>query len=217
MLFRSYNKLTKEKGINLIFRKAILGIEYGLTLLRLNKILRARVILDKSIKTILCIDEKSADLFYNFVYVAESKIRLHNFAEAYKDCVSALQFYDKSNHNYKNLINGYRIYHMSIIKYKQKDYELSLKHFSDFFAHMNVFCKGFLDKSVYEKLLKDGVFKIIKDHKDIQKCLDNSLKIFIAIYGENHSFVKDYVAENCKNHSWICEKMKIIWYYFQLS
>lgn len=94
-------------------------------------------------------------------------------------------------------------------------YYKSLKNFSAFFRNMNNFCRGFLDKSVYEQLISENVFEIIKDSKDIQKCLDNSLKIFTAIYGENHSFVRDYVAENCKNRSWIYEYIKIAGYYLR--
>lgn len=94
-------------------------------------------------------------------------------------------------------------------------YHKSLKYFSDLFRYMNSFCRGFLDKSVYERLVSENAFEIIKDSKDIQKCLDNSLKIFTAIYGENHSFVRDYVAENCKNRSRIYEYIKIAGYYLQ--
>ena len=151
-------------------------------------------------------------MYTAYLTIIESEIRLDKLKEACRKCEEGLKMITIGNHNYAKLLFGTNIYHMAIIKYKQKDHTLALKYFFDFFTRMNEFCKGFLDKPVYEKLVTENAFE---NTNDVQKCLDNSLKIFTAIYGENHSFVKSYVAENCKNRSWLYEKAKIAEYYLQ--
>ena len=47
-------------------------------------------------------------------------------------------------------------------------------------------------KDEFLALEKDNVFNT---NKDIPQCLVDSKKIFSTIYGENHPFVKDYVAK----------------------
>ena len=142
-------------------------------------------------------------------------MKLNNLFNANENCKLFIDINKNFNIEYDIWLNSIFYYNMSIIKYKQKEYELSLKHFAEFFKHMKEFCKGFLDEPIYNNLEKENVFEIIKETKDIQKCLDNSLKIFTAIYGKDHSFVKDYVAENCKNRSWLYEHIKIAGYYLQ--
>jgi tetratricopeptide (TPR) repeat protein len=134
-------------------------------------------------------------LIYAIFYRIEAGIILGKLNEAYEDCKFAIDFKRWNQDNTSLVRRNTCHYHAAVIKYKQKDYALSLKHFSDFLQSMNEFCKGFLEKDVYEKLLNTGAFEIIKEESQIKICFQNSLKIFSAIYGENHPFVKNYVSK----------------------
>jgi tetratricopeptide (TPR) repeat protein len=145
-------------------------------------------------------------------YYLESLIRLNKLTKAYK-VFNKRSSENIIRRNYNYLQYCITNYHAAIIKYKQFDWDLSLKHFYDFFVNVDKFCKEFLDKPIYDKLVLENTFEIVMEQKNIQKCLANSLKIFTVIYGENHSFVKDYVAKNCKQRSWIYDELKIWRYY----
>ena len=148
------------------------------------------------------------------VRMIEVLVRFSELDEAYELCKYGLSF-KKCNNNGFRLLYNICHYHAAVIKHKQNNYKLSLKHFSDFFESMNNFCKGFLEKSAYDKLISENAFEIIKDESRIRKYLQNSLKIFATIHGENHSFVKNYVTENCKDYSWIEQKLIIIGHYMK--
>jgi hypothetical protein len=202
--------------LNLHTTKIISDIEYTHAFLRKGKLLYAQKKLSDTIKKCKML-RKKALLSRALVYEMEVLVKLFNFDIVYANYkyLASIPCEEREANNYANLLFISCHYHAAVTKYKQEDCELSLKHFSEFFTHMNDFCKGFLDKPVYDKLISENTFEIIKDKLQIQKCLGNSLKIFTAIYGKNNSFVKDYVAENCKNRSWIYEKLKILGYYLE--
>ena len=176
------------------FLETNIDTEYAYTLLRKNDLKKAIKILDKSIYTKILISDYKY-LFYALVYRSEVNIRLNNFKEAYEDCKKALEIDKicKQNHNFNKLQNSICYYNMAIAKHKQKDNVTSLKHFEDFFKDIKKFCEEFLEG---EKLKHLKNIKSFEFHENIKICLKNSLEIFKAIYGEEHSFVINYVSNN---------------------
>ncbi len=120
-------------------------------------------------------------------------VRLNRLNEAYSDFQYAIKQKGNSSDNYTKLLVCICFYHAFIIKYKQEDYKLAFEHFAAFIGSIREFCKGFLEKNDYEKLLNENAFEIITDELQIKTCLKNSLKIFSFIYGKEHPFVKDYI------------------------
>ncbi|MBS0186111.1 MAG: hypothetical protein JSS34_07220 [Proteobacteria bacterium] len=179
--------------------KAYIFLGIGEMLLRNKKIKEAEVKLTESIKT----SEKLAgkfDALQAKVFRAEARIRLGKFKEGYEDCMSAIKTERKISHNYFNLMYFTSFYHAAIIKYKENDLVISSKHFEDFFKYMKEFCKDFLDPHEFQLLEEKKVFNKIIHGKnpniyEIKDCLRRSAEIFISIYGENHSFIKDYVKK----------------------
>lgn len=135
------------------------------------------------------------------ILLAEAKIRLKKFNEAYKDCRFVFNLKRKERSNYLDLMYITTFYHAAIIKYKQNDPQKSAEHFADFIKQMREFCKGFLGEKEYKVLESKGVFIEIDLTKaltkeDIKQYLSRSTQIFRAIYGSDHPFVKDYVMKN---------------------
>jgi tetratricopeptide (TPR) repeat protein len=186
-------KKYKEEDLPLS-HKVFLESEKNYSLLWLGKHKLAEEKLSDAIEKLKYL-ENSKLLIYAIFYRIEARITLGKLKEAYEDCKFAIDFKRWNLDNTSTVRRNTCHYHAAIIKYKQKDYIPSLKHFSDFFQSMNEFCRGFLEKTVYEKLQKENAFEIIKDESQIKICLQNSLKIFSAIYGENHSFVKNYASK----------------------
>jgi tetratricopeptide (TPR) repeat protein len=175
---------------NLIFKK-----EYAHTLLRNNNVEEAYKILADVLKA-TSLHKSMCSFFVAIVYKSEADIRLNKFEEAYEDCkLALLASGDKSN--YAKLITCQCFYNMAIAKYKMSDYRTALKHFEEFFKAAREFSKDFLDKNVFEQLKSQSIFEIAKDTFAINTYLQNSLKIFTAIYGADHPFVKDFVAKQC--------------------
>ena len=199
--------------------KVLIDIEYGHTLLRKGNLDCALDILNEAISKKQELND-SCFLFYALVSRTEALIRLNRLEEAYSDFEYAIENKGKSIDNYKRLLLCICFYHAFIIKYKQRDYKLAFEHFSDFCSSIKEFCKSFLSESEYNRLRDAKVFKIIKDEiedhasaiKDraseskiiyesqIKTCLQNSLEIFLSIYGKDHPFVKEYVSENLRIH-----------------
>jgi tetratricopeptide (TPR) repeat protein len=172
----------------------LVKIDEGYTLLRTNKVSEARDVLSKTIE----IKQKlgaSQDMLEALVWISEANIRLGNFVDAYANCQEALKLTKKSKTNFAKLLKVLCYYHMAVAKYKMSDNGDSINYFQRFFELSDEFCNGFLEKNTYEKLQKEQVVKIAKDKSPIKICLQNSLKIFSAIYGEEHSFVKNYASK----------------------
>jgi tetratricopeptide (TPR) repeat protein len=151
-----------------------------------------------------------SDTVVSKILRAETLIRLGRLKEAYEDCESVLSVVKlgrKSRTNYAILGHLTCLYHAAFIKYKQHDFEKSLRHFTDFFNNMKAFCKGFLDKGDYKELEEKGVFAVDlyeskNTEKDIKKYLKNSIDIFTAIYDSSHPFVKNYIVPNYNEMPW---------------
>ncbi|MDR1208660.1 MAG: LuxR C-terminal-related transcriptional regulator [Holosporales bacterium] len=127
---------------------------------------------------------------------------LNKSVEGYEDCLQFLNFgnYGKSN---DYVIRRNKIeYHAAVFKFRQGNQAASIKHFATFFQNMNEFCRNFFEKEKYDELNKANAFEIIKDPTKIGTCFENALKIFTAIYGADHGFVKNFVAQKGKANSW---------------
>ena len=194
--------------------KLNLDITYAHILARSGHLKEANDLIVNTINAKLKLND-FVELTEAFVYKSEIDIRLNNLKEAFEDCELGIKYKKESKTNFAKLIEVICYYNMAIVKHKLSDVNKALEYFQKFFELSMKFCKGFLDKRVYEKLLNENAFEIIKDKSHMQKCLQNSLKIFTAIYGENHSFVKDYVTENCKDYSWIQKKIIIFGHYIR--
>lgn len=187
-----FRKNSGIEDIKTVRGRSRVDAEYGCTLLRTEKIKEAEGVLEKVIGIRLKFHDKYI-LLYTITNLAETKIRLEKLDEAYEYCQHELSEKNNPKNNYSQLLVCTIYYHAAVIKHKQKDYILSTKHFKDFFKKAEGFCKGFLDRG---KLKHLNEIRAFENNKDIQKCLTNSLEIFKAIYGENHSFVKNYASKN---------------------
>ncbi len=73
---------------------------------------------------------------YCKTYYIETLLRLNKFCEGTKILNEILKNGNTDARNFPKLMYCLNLYHMSIIKYKQKEYRLSLKRFAEFFKHM---------------------------------------------------------------------------------
>jgi tetratricopeptide (TPR) repeat protein len=192
-----YHYLYKKyfKSDDHIYDKVRVDIEYGYTLLRKGEFDSALDILNWAINKKQELDDSNY-LFHAIVSRIEVLIRLNRLDEAYVDFQYAICQRGNSTDNYARLLFCICLYHAFIIKCKQKDYKLAVKHFSDFCDSAKEFCKSFLSESAYNNLLRANVFEIISDESQIRAGLRNSVEIFSSIYGRDHLFVKEYLVEN---------------------
>lgn len=193
-----YNKSNKSNPVE----KANISSERGYTLLRVGSIKKAQRVLKYSIETKIKCHTPPFSIFYTLVNKIEADIRLRQLPIAYKAYQEALVRLDPAIHNRRHLCLCTLYYHAALIKYLQRDYSLSLQHFSDFFKNMDEFCEGFLEKEKYEELVQNKAFEVIEDPQQITLCFDHSLQIFTAIYGSEHPFVRDYVAKKGDLYTW---------------
>lgn len=140
-----------------------------------------------------------------FVTSAEIKNRLCNFSDAYDQSIKVISIGQIERSNFHDLKYWMANYHAAFAKYKLKDYQKSIDHFANFFTGMKEFCQAFLDKEVYNKLVNIGAFNVklhnaSNQEADIKCYLQQSLDIYISIFGKEHPFVKDYIAKNL--NSW---------------
>ena len=188
-----YNQRRETGASSLIFESNN-WIDYGYTLLRTQKVKEALAELTKAIDTKVHIKDLRF-LFNALIYRSEANNRLKKFDDAYADCKMAIGLNEIKNHNHNFIKLLYIIcyYNMAIAKYNQKQTEVALNHFSEFFKASKIFCQNFLEEDKL-RLLNDS--KIFEESNDIKMCLKKSLMIFKAIYGDNHSFVKNYASKN---------------------
>lgn len=199
----SANNITTQKCSQDKYLKGRILGSLGEISLRQNNIFEAEKQLTNSIVLIDDLIEQSS-AWVNYVLRSEAKIRLGKFEEAYKDCLYVLNLEKITKNNLRNLIYAITPYHAAFIQYKLKNYEKSTEYFVDFIKNMESFCKKFLDQNEYEALVTEGNFITAPYDetiaiKNIRLYLENSLKIFIAIYGNNHPFIKDYIKINAED------------------
>ncbi len=179
-------------GANLKLKKALLDMQNGRSLLRLNKAKESYDCLDNAINTCSKIDPTNLSLLLAYVYRSESAIRIGKYEQGYEDSLLALK-QKESEHKYADLVDTICYYNMAIAKYKLGYIKESYELFKTFFESSKSFCKSNLSQEKFDELAKENSFTF---SKIIDNCLNKSSRIFKIIYSENHPFVKEYVYKN---------------------
>ncbi len=199
----AYNIIMDQCPENIYLRGRTLG-HLGEKILYENDVKYADMTLTNAIELISIALGTNLTWFYK-IPRAEARIRLGKFQLAYEDVanIGTLSVEKSPLYNLRYLTS---FYHAAFAKYKLGDYNKSLEHFADFMKLIDDFCKSFLETEEYEKLVKQGVFKILEvsdqDTKNTVKTyLHNSVIIFTAIYYPEHTFVKDYIAKNYEDET----------------
>lgn len=125
-----------------ILDKALIDIEYGYTLLRKGELISALNVLSEVITAKQELNDNYY-LLHAIISRTETLIRLNKLDKAYIAFQYAIKQKGKSTDNYTKLLFSICLYHAFIIKYKQKDYKLALKHFAGFTSSIKEFCNGF--------------------------------------------------------------------------
>jgi hypothetical protein len=133
---------------------------------------------------------------YAKIHRAETLFRLGKIDLAYQDCVAISAINSEYSDNYDALLDLSAFYHAVIIKHALGK-PITEHQISTFLTKAKTFCEAFFNKTVYESLAEQAVFEIISnDENTLKNFFEKSAKILPAIYGEKHSFITDYVANN---------------------
>ena len=182
----------EKLGADLKLKKAILDMQKGRLLLRLNKAKDSYDCLANSINVCLEIDPTNLTLLLAYVYKAEAAIRIGKYEQGYEDSLLALK-QKESEHKYADLVDTVCYYNMAVAKYKLGYMKEAYELFKTFFESSKSFCKSSLLQEKFEELLNEDAFAF---SSKIDVCMRKSRKIFRTIYSETHPFVKDYVYRN---------------------
>jgi tetratricopeptide (TPR) repeat protein len=130
----------------------------------------------------------------------EAQIKSNKLEGAYENCRHFIDSgFDVDGNNICLLASDIVRYHAAVIKFRQNDFSGALECFREFFKHVEIFCKGFLEKGSYEDLARADSFDVADD---VSVCFERSLAIFTAILGTEHPFVRDYVTRKGYPDSW---------------
>lgn len=194
-LEKIYKKL-KKLGINMGVAEARLDVEKGFVFLRQNDLIEALNLFSKIIDSKFL--KEITDLFYVYVYRSEALIRLGRFREAYEDCVSALNHRESSfNSKYAQLTKLVCYYNVIMCAYKMKKDLMVDKYVKLFFKEAKEFCATFLPKHEFNQLVQKNNFN--SGGQDKFLILKKCKNIFEKIYGNDLSFIKDYINTNLNN------------------
>lgn len=176
----------RDKGNLSLGLDSDLDIEYGQTLLRLNKTTEAYNILKRALDVKMKIRDKH-DLFRGFVYLSECCLRLKKYDEFYKICKECSH---KDSSKYDKLLHLHYLYNIFVAGYKTNSNK-TIDNFRNFFDYSKRIYPLFLSKDNIKEL---NDFSI--EFNTISSCIEYSKKVFAAIYGYDHSFVKNYLVKN---------------------
>lgn len=191
----------KTTDSNIFYARGIVARERGLAHLRLNKVNEAYNYFIEA-KEIFLKASVGEYLFRLKMHEAESLIRLDKLEEAHKACKEMFTIKDRERNNYCDLFYNTCFYHAAVIKYRKNELNEAKDYFTQFFQSMRSLCKNILTPAKYNVLLQSNAFE--KRPSSMEKCFENSLKIFEAIYWKDYEFTKYYVAGNinlAKNQS----------------
>lgn len=169
-------------------------------LLRRNEIRMASSYLEKA-KEIMPKIEKDVDMHQLCLHL-EILIRNQKFEEAYNETLKINRIKQIAKSNYHKLFYCILQYHAFLITLKVNRHFESLKYFARFIKSINIFLEDFLDQKKYRHLKNKNVFWIAPLSKNMnveqifKVYIKNSRKIFVGLYGKDHSFVKDYIVRN---------------------
>jgi tetratricopeptide (TPR) repeat protein len=186
----------RKSDIYLTNHGATLDIDFGCTLLRLNRFAEAFQRLDNCINIKNKIGEKSV-VPYALMYRAEIYIRENKLEEASRDCLKALELIgDKATSNTLRFSAAICYYTLAVIGCRLHDYTAAVSDLVSFFEIMKSICGAIIDKNVYDQLKNEGIFDCSKDTARLRLYMQNATTLFDAIYGNSHPFVKDFVSKN---------------------
>ncbi|MDR3245811.1 MAG: LuxR C-terminal-related transcriptional regulator [Prevotellaceae bacterium] len=126
----------------------------------------------------------------------ETLVRLGELEEAYKNCTYMFSIPNRERNIAGDLFYNTCYYNAAVIQYRLGNKAKAAEHFYDFIANMKKFCKEFLKKEEYEKLIHENVFEVAADKSDIKKYFSSALKIFTAVCKKGSGFITDYVEKN---------------------
>ena len=173
------------------FLEAEICADMGVALLRTGEINNAEKFLTKSLKISEKVLSQTAPcLWHAKVHRAEAYTRLGKAELAYRDCIDVIRSVAHLPNLYSQLLYAECLYHAAVIAYKQQEHQKAQGYFQKFYQKINNCFKQFLPDELLHPTLtaKESKNFVV----DFQKCLE----IFTAIYGNDHPFVKYYVASN---------------------
>jgi tetratricopeptide (TPR) repeat protein len=169
--------------------------EKGWAYLRMNKLKKAREMFFQARK--ICDKAQVNEYVWRTrMQQTETLVRLGELDEAYENCVYMFNLKDRERNIGGDLFYNTSYYHAAVVKRRLGDAAESLKYFNKFFRLMKDFCKEFLEKKDYERLMNENVFEAAADESEIKKCFENALKIFLAVCKKGSGFISDYVEKN---------------------
>lgn len=179
--------------------KAYIKIGQSEIFLREKDFLNAEIFLNEAIRDCALLTNKNNTLtLVTRVFYVESLLQLGKLDLAEKECEYIFQITDHSQTNYAQLMSAISYYHAANIQNKKKMYNESFNYLSKFFQKISSLCKEILSPELYQTLATNGQFNV--DNKkspqagiNLKILFNNAKKIFIAIYGKEHPFIKDYI------------------------
>jgi tetratricopeptide (TPR) repeat protein len=172
--------------------------EKGHAYLRMNELKKAKEMFEHARK--VCDKAQVNEYVWRTrMQQTETLIRLGELDEAYENCVFMFNEKDRDRNIGADLFYNTSYYHAAVIKHRQGDVAQSLKYFEKFFVLMREFCKDFLDKENYEKMIKEKTFETDLSELEIKKYYANALKIFSAVCKKGSGFITDYIEQNLAN------------------
>jgi hypothetical protein len=121
-------------------------------------------------------------------------MRQNRWDEAYQYDRNALKMMGNgSSSNDKKLSKAICCYHLALIEFRRKDLQQTLHYLQQFFDLMFDICVTIIDKEKYDHLKSKAIFSYSNDAEKIKRYFKNAAEIFIAIYGNSHPFITDFV------------------------
>jgi tetratricopeptide (TPR) repeat protein len=169
--------------------------EKGHAYLRMNQLKKAKEMFEQARK--VCDKAQVNEYVWRTrMQQTETLIRLGELDEAYENCVFMFNQKDRDRNIGADLFYNTSYYHAAVIKHRRGDVAQSLQFFEKFFVLMREFCKDFLAKEKYEKMVDEKTFETNLSELEIKKYYANALKIFSAICKKGSGFITDYIEQN---------------------
>jgi DNA-binding CsgD family transcriptional regulator/tetratricopeptide (TPR) repeat protein len=169
--------------------------EKGHAYLRMNELKKAKQMFEQARK--VCDKAQINEYVWRTrMQQTETLIRLEELDEAYENCLFMFNEKDRDRNIGADLFYNTSYYHAAVIKHRQGNISESLEHFKKFFVLMEEFCKEFLDRKSYEKMVNEKTFETNLSELEIKKCYANALKILSAVCRKGSGFITDYIEQN---------------------
>jgi tetratricopeptide (TPR) repeat protein len=132
--------------------------EKGHAYLRMNQLEKAKEMFEQARK--VCDKAQVNEYVWRTrMQQTETLIRLSELDEAYENCVFMFNQKERDRNIGADLFYNTSYYHAAVIKHHQGNVVQSLQYFEKFIAAMREFCKDFLDKEKYEKMVDEKIFE----------------------------------------------------------